>query len=400
MLPNVFAAVTCLHAYAAWVQNQVPYAAMWIIVTTAVFRCDCLLLLFTAGLSWIFVQRQLTLTAAIRLGLVTGLLTLLLTVPLDSLLWQRPLWPEGEVLFFNTILNKSSEWGVSAWHFYISSALPKAMMSSLLLVPLSFLRIPELLAMGEKRLLRQRGAPHNLTNQWPAWKMLDTQWLPVLVPAFGFVFLYSFLGHKETRFLFPVLPLFNLAAAIGLDRILRLAFPPDGKEKSGSILCRVGAVGVLVLLLLTWFSSLFFVAVSHYNYPGGNALASLAQHVDQATFSAEHQVMPAVVHVDVASAMSGVSLFGQRSASRHGHGRVAWKFDKAGYEDENMAGSSGSWTSFSHLLTEERSLGGSAFEEVAVIPGNPYLDWRQARIVVGDAIFVRERIGWSAAGEQ
>ena len=287
-----------------------------------------------------------------------------------------------------------------------------------MLVPLSFLRLPEVLSAWELRIRNKKRKQSRPNDNSPLQRLalprlLDTTWLPFLLPALGFVVLYSFLGHKETRFLFPVLPLWNVAAAVGASRIHAAAFPV--KDKSPTVMARVAFVGLVLCLVGTLVGTLLFVHVSRHNYPGGDALELLIQHVENqvetirnsnltvvhdnptlAAMSAQ-PLLQAQVYIDVAAAMSGVSLFGQRAAQQRTAGMVQWNFVKEGYEAENALSShSSKWSNFTHLVTEDSNLvknkDAPEFRLVAtsqrlVGPGLFSRQWI-------DAMYVFERDGW------
>eukprot|EP00980_Cylindrotheca_fusiformis_P004616 scaffold982_cov139-Cylindrotheca_fusiformis.AAC.29 len=389
MLPNTFALAVVLHSFAAWVQGKVPQAAAVLVVGATVFRCDLILLLVSVGLTWIFVTKQLSIVKALQIGVLTGILSLVVTVPLDSWLWQRRrlLWPEGEVLYYNTILGKSSNWGTSPWYWYFLSAIPKAMLLTLVLVPLSFVRIVEYLISLENRWLRQGSAASPVMS---LHQLLDAQWLEYILPILGFVSMYSFLGHKEMRFIFPAIPILNTAAAIGMARLGKLAFPE--KNKKAHWIAKLAFGGGILCGVATLLASLAFVAVSCWNYPGGDALLELTKYIEELPEPPTTSILH--VYIDVAAAMSGVSLFGQRAAKVSTPG-VEWVFHKSGYEDEHSLESTTEFDQFTHLLSETANVSQN-FQVIRTIYGNPKLNLRRFAIDRSPAIFVLERLGWSS----
>ena len=68
----------------------------------------------------------------------------------------------------------------------------------------------------------------------------------------------------QVRFLFPVLPLFNIGAAVAAARIASGRQRSAGACAAHTVCCCVLAMGFLVTLLMT--------AASRHNYPGGEAM--------------------------------------------------------------------------------------------------------------------------------
>ncbi|EJD76603.1 glycosyltransferase family 22 protein [Loa loa] len=192
-LPNTFALLGVLWSYQKILEGHWLCAARIAAVFTLLFRCE-LILLYGCIFIWPVLTRQLPLfgwNGAVVHCLSTALLALGVSVPIDSFLWRRWVWPEGEVWWFNVVLNRSHEYGILPYFWYFYSAIPRTMIASTPLVLLGAL--------------------------------IDRRLLSILMPVICYIFVYSFLPHKELRFIIYTLPVLNVSSAVFCARMAKWA---------------------------------------------------------------------------------------------------------------------------------------------------------------------------------
>ena len=285
-LPNIFAFVLTTFALSLWLEDRKnlkinrsvldTLAVAIVSMVVAVFRCDNILLLAPLGVHVTLFRMTDIYDASLRIianvmAMVTAILAFAYaSISIDSKHWDKEfLWPEWEVLSFNNPMgaNRSHEYGTKPFLWYAYSALPRML---LIAYPLS--------VYGFTQERRCRSA---------------------FTIASFFVFAFSFLGHKELRFLFPVLPLFNFCGACGMHRLTL----NRKKGKNVGILHAFAWVGILVSSAI---SIGVFANASIANYPGGEALAVFHE------LNPEHNTLGHVrIHIDDHCAQTGASRFGQ-----------------------------------------------------------------------------------------
>ncbi|KAI1130755.1 Alg9-like mannosyltransferase family-domain-containing protein [Nemania abortiva] len=342
-LPNMFAFFLTTLAFSQLIPHPDPrrqgvrynVAIALLTMATAIFRSELAILMVTVTLYGLIVP-HISLTHIIMPFLGFFALSLFISVPIDSYFWQKPLWPELWGFYYNAVLGSSSAWGVSPWHYYFTSALPKILTNpatSIVLIPFA------------------------LWNPGTA-----KQARALVVPSLLFVAIYSIQPHKEARFIFYVAPPLTAAAALGADYVF--------SRRTKSALFAMLSAAIAGSLLVSLIVSTSMLAISSLNYPGGEALSALKSLVAS---SPSLDIQTASVHTDVLSCMTGVTLFGQNSYRpgdpRPAHDAISFTFDKT--EDEAALRNPLFWEKFDFVLAED--------------PGKPLGPWETIGVVEGFA---------------
>ncbi|KAF2186843.1 glycosyltransferase family 22 protein [Zopfia rhizophila CBS 207.26] len=333
-LPNMFAFVfstialrSLLNAYTtSWSSTAVPrnYRLCLYLLTISgiVSRSELAILVGTMTL-YLFATQRISITGVIIPAGLGGLsIGLLCTVPIDSFFWQSfPLWPEWTAFYYNTILGHSADWGVSPWHFYFLNALPRLLMN-----PMTFLVC----------------IPIAVLNPATRRRSLD-----LLVPLLGFVGLYSFLPHKEWRFIIYVIPGLTATAAAGASWIWT--------RRAKSVIYATLSLALVGSVLISFVASTALLAISSLNYPGGVALDFLHRKI-------EHPVgRHFQVHFDNLACQTGVTRFlenhdGPQTISdileaQNLANQRSWGYSKT--EDPSLLLDPIFWSNFDYVLAEK-----------------------------------------------
>jgi alpha-1,6-mannosyltransferase len=318
-------------------------------LTAVVFRSEVAILLFYHIIYMVLKQSArsghfthvvtLLRSTVIPAGVLGFSIGLFMTVSVDSYFWQSSnyLWPELSAFLFNILpLDKNSgasAWGTQSWHWYFTSALPRVFMS-----PLTY---PLLWVM----------AVSNPAISQPA--------LEFLLPNLAYIATYSLLPHKETRFIFPVIPPLTLAASLSASYIWT--------RRSRTLLYRLLSIFlVLSTLLSAILAHGVLLPLSALTYPGAHALQALHDHAAFDHKSRTTEKSTILIHLDNLSTQTGITRFLQHEPPSKA-GDAHFIYDKS--ENSTNLLDAFWWTQFDYAIMESPQLAIGSWDVASQIRG-------------------------------
>ncbi len=206
-------------------------------------------------------ERKVLLTEACRCGYVarrsgpsmadwfSRSLMLMLSILIDRLYYEQWTFPPLRFLYFNIAQSLAVFYGKNDWHYYLSQGYPLLLTTFL---PFGLIGVWQ-------SLFRPEHLPPYL-NDSTSTRVIKYQLATttVLVPC-----VLSFISHKEVRFVYPVLPLLHILAAVPFTNFflpgVSLAIPRSSKFTAKRFL--------LALLLIVNISIAIVTTTSHQTAP-------------------------------------------------------------------------------------------------------------------------------------
>ncbi|KAL0252632.1 hypothetical protein I308_102024 [Cryptococcus tetragattii IND107] len=233
-----------------------------------IVRLELALFVIPLALS-LLINRQAGFGQVLKWGILGGFGSLSISSAVDYHLWLPTLshpsfpfkshfqlfWPEFSGLIYNAVEGHSAEWGVMPWHYYLSSSLPKLLAGNASLVGIA-MGGWLLNKIGFDTVVKKAGGWDRLTGIGGV-NIVIKVWALSVVAVIGGL---SFLGHKEWRFILPVLPIFHIISALSASSLWSLR---PSKLRN---FMRLFVLGVLGLNLL---ATIVTTLLSMANYPGG-----------------------------------------------------------------------------------------------------------------------------------
>lgn len=245
-IPNTFATILANLVFASWINRQYSLSIIYIALCVVIFRFDTIIFFGWLLFDGVIIRRFISFGRVLKIGIPAGLVAILISFSVDSIFWNRPVWPEIEGLYYNVWLNKSHEWGTAPYFWYTYSCLPRIMMASSPLILF---------------------AEHKVTRDY-------------LIPVLAFILTYSILPHKELRFILFTAPLLNICVTSGLMNVYyymnKIFCYIKGKNTQKSTIATIFFSCIVIgILSINVFGCFILSRISSHNYPGGQAALSL-----------------------------------------------------------------------------------------------------------------------------